>query len=1465
MLFAMAAVATIIAQKDRSGGTGTPGVPPATATQEHDPLSDWESRHPGGGVRSGESDATLRFESIDVHSNDTATLRLAWPLDLIPTNTTIDLLVATSLVNSAWTWQCGHTVGEDDTNWTVTVALPETSPGTAAPSAFYRAVHRETCADTMDDLDGDGIPGAYELAHGTNPYVADAEYVPRLTVGAGGQYATIQAALAASAPYSVVSLASGDYRVFEGIRMPSHPVMVTCEDGYAVFSGATPTGMFMLSDGHESGHTLFRNLYLNLASKSGMQAGFWCGGGLPWVIPGAAAVFENVHIRAPNPGVEYFGWLFYGYCEAPAVIRGCCVNASGAEWMFGVLGDNPPPLALESCTFVNFPTQAAQRTSVAVGLRSLRLGGSSGFTPTVTVSRVLFDASFTNAWPMARFENATGFHVTMADCIRPSEPASSAFAPNVTANVHVATSQVAWAGFPLPGSPAAVLGIGAFRPIPYGSTDDTDRDTLTDYDETYVRNLDPFLADTDGDGADDGDEIRDGTDPSDPDSFLQRLTVTATNTASLAFPVRVAWGHSPTGWEANGLAVFDSGFGEKAYTNAASQATTYMKAFCDMNLDGEYGADDDILIVRTIPHVGTARFDFVFGDVDHDGLSDYDEMHSHGTDPLRADTDGDGMRDGEEISGGTDPTNRHSFVQTQYVSVTNTASLAHAVYLAWGCSATGWESNGLASFPQGFGTNAYETASPQGAVYIKSFCDLNDNGEYDADDDILAVRPIPFGRTAQFNIKFGDVDGDGVPDAQERQDGTDPDDANSFRLRASFRFTDHDAGHGCTNLVAVSLTETEWDLSEVVMRSADETFEYTVNTNVTHGAVYVKCLHDRDGDGLLDVGSEGIRTNRLSYSVRNDTFVEVSIGDYDYDGVCDTQELLDGTDPFDEKNYRLHVRLDIADSDDGCCVTNLVAVSETYDDWQPSSVVTSFVGYAATYATNVDLKTGALQVRCIRDLDRDGEFGTPGDIVYRASAGHSWNGKRFHLAVGDLDGDGVPDSVEKSEGTDPMGATNYCFSLSATVTSIFTPTNRLTAIAYFGNESNVLYGPAVQTGSTLSVDFGHLATASREKVKFLFWDDIDGNGVRDTGERRTLCEFSVVGHGMCATNSLGLGEFDADGDGMLDDWERLHGLSSDAADDATQDTDGDGFINLHEYWAGTDPNDPLEDGSGTALVSGSRSVDDRIAGKQPNVAAPYYVGHGKNARLRIANLSEAIFPINVDCWMFGVDLSCMSTWCDFTPWEWAEPLTLISPLHVMSASHVTPTNGTQVVFRSLGGDRYIRTLVDSKPILGVAADDLCVGILNEPLPSDIKIAKFLPPGYSSYIGNGMRLPFVRIGGDKTCNIEDIVFLSPTSAQSRMIKIEHSLNPLRCQYQRGPIAMDSGHPIFLLIGSELAYLCPTKGFYADYLTTGFLCTYYLQTIQQAMDFLSDTKGLARAYLQTFDFSAFSLLGNAGGLE
>ena len=74
--------------------------------------------------------------------------------------------------------------------------------------------------------------------------------------------------------------------------------------------------------------------------------------------------------------------------------------------------------------------------------------------------------------------------------------------------------------------------------------------------------------------------------------------------------------------------------------------------------DAEDDTDGDGLSNKEEISLGTSVSS---ADTDEDDLSDYDELYKYNTDPLKADSDGDKLNDGEEIAIGLDPNNPETF------------------------------------------------------------------------------------------------------------------------------------------------------------------------------------------------------------------------------------------------------------------------------------------------------------------------------------------------------------------------------------------------------------------------------------------------------------------------------------------------------------------------------------------------------------------------------------------------------------------------------------------------------------------------------------------------------------------------------------------------------------------------------------------------------------------------------------
>jgi outer membrane protein OmpA-like peptidoglycan-associated protein len=154
---------------------------------------------------------------------------------------------------------------------------------------------------------------------------------------------------------------------------------------------------------------------------------------------------------------------------------------------------------------------------------------------------------------------------------------------------------------------------------------DTDGDGLNDGDEVKKYTTNPLKADTDGDGLSDGDEV------------LKYKT-------------------DPLKADTDGDGVSDG-----------DEILKYKTDPLKTDTDGDGLSDgDEVLKYKTDP---------LKADTDGDGLKDGDEVNKYKSDPLKADTDGGTVNDGVEVTRGTNPLDPADDVPKPKVEVGQTAVL----------------------------------------------------------------------------------------------------------------------------------------------------------------------------------------------------------------------------------------------------------------------------------------------------------------------------------------------------------------------------------------------------------------------------------------------------------------------------------------------------------------------------------------------------------------------------------------------------------------------------------------------------------------------------------------------------------------------------------------------------------------------------------------------------------------------
>ena len=231
--------------------------------------------------------------------------------------------------------------------------------------------------------------------------------------------------------------------------------------------------------------------------------------------------------------------------------------------------------------------------------------------------------------------------------------------------------------------------------------------------------------------------------------------------------------------------------GRLASVGACGRDGAFRASFCHR----EQGRITDGMMLYVDPGYGT---DPLAADTDGDGLSDGAKIDTYGTDPLCADSDGDGLNDAQEILLGTSPANPDSdgdglldgWEVSHSLNPLSATGGDGADGDIDGDGLTNLQEQTLGGNPRSADTDgdglADATEAQIGTCLF--LADTDHDGLSDSEEDSLGTNPLQ-----------PDTDGDGMNDGWEHQHGFDPTTHNDQTARTDDDFGADPDGDGMTN------------------------------------------------------------------------------------------------------------------------------------------------------------------------------------------------------------------------------------------------------------------------------------------------------------------------------------------------------------------------------------------------------------------------------------------------------------------------------------------------------------------------------------------------------------------------------------------------------------------------------------------------------------------------------------------
>jgi hypothetical protein len=249
---------------------------------------------------------------------------------------------------------------------------------------------------------------------------------------------------------------------------------------------------------------------------------------------------------------------------------------------------------------------------------------------------------------------------------------------------------------------------------------------------------------------------------------------------------------------------------------------------------------------------------------------------------------------------------------------------------------------------------------------------------------------------------------------------------------------------------------------------------------------------------------------------------------------------------------------------------------------------------------------------------------------------------------------------------------------------------------------------------------------------------------------------------------------------------------------------------------------------------------------------PYYNGIGQFVR-------------NSSCWLNGItNISCFSP-AQLSGATWSQRGgTLITKKHILLAKHfqisILPNGGTPIIFVDENNNVIRRNLIS----YAYDDSDLAIGLLDNEVPSNIKIAKVLPTNFTNYIAGSFGIDMgydlspllYAVGMDQeqkanlklfynvfkyTTNLiaSGYAFLAYVSDFNVSPAAYATMNPQPTEFSsfnEPTVTGDSGQPSFLIINNELVLLTTWWG-----PTNGPFVTFKYELINSLINTLSPNQG------------------------